>query len=38
MHGRKSSEKGFLSLARKKGRPNLVDDEMLQEIRDVIIG
>ena len=31
-------KKDFLSLARKKARPNLVDDEMLQKIRDVIIG
>ena len=29
-------KKDFLSLTREKGRPNLVDDEMLQKIKDVI--
>ena len=38
MHEKKTSKNNFLSLARKKGRPNLVNDEMLQKIRDVIIG
>ena len=31
-------KKGFSSLARKKGRPNLAEDEMLQKMRDVITG
>ena len=35
---RKFDKKYFLSFTRKKGRPILVDDEMLQIIRDVIIG
>ena len=35
---RKVLKKDSLSLARKKGAPNLVDDEMLHKIRNVIIG
>ena len=35
---RRVKEKDFLSLARKKGRPNFVDEKMLQKIRDVITG
>ena len=39
MHGTKSSKKVFSVIGqKKKERPNFVDDEMLQKIRDVVIG
>ena len=40
MHGTKSSKKVFsvIGQKKKKERPNFVDDEMLQKIRDVVIG
>ena len=34
---RKVQRKYFFSWARKKESPNLVDDEMLQKMRDVVI-
>ena len=34
---KRSKESNFLSLPKEKGRPNLVDDEMLQNIRYFII-